>query len=130
LLKSALIAFLSACLVLAGCTTTRHVPFNQQTDEAPALKPGDTVRVTLKSGQVRRLKVAVAGHETLTGQDLDAAGNTSIQIALADVQTLEVRKVSSGKTVGLGLAIIAGIVAVLYALFFISCYSEYGQCTA
>ena len=130
-MKCALIALLSACMVMAGCTSTRHVPFgNLPANEAPALDAGETVRVVLKSGQVRRLKIAAVDHDTITGRDLDSAGSgVSIQLALADVQTMEVRHVNSGRTTALVLGILAGVVLLaFYGTAAAQCGSSLDDC--
>jgi len=117
MLKAAAIALLGICLVLTGCTTTHYIPFNNlQANEAPALSPGDKVRVTLKSGQIRSLKVAAADAQTITGLDLDKAhSGISIQIALADVQTLQVREFEGRRTFWLVAGVVAIVAAVMYA---------------
>jgi hypothetical protein len=122
MLKTAVVALLGICLVLTGCSTTHYIPFNNlKANESPALSPGDTVRVTLKSGQIRRLKVAAADAQTITGLDLDKAhSGISVQIALADVQTLQVREYEGGRTFWL----VAGIVAIVAAAMYASAISE------
>jgi len=117
MLKTAVIALLGICLVLTGCTTTHYIPFNNlQANEAPALRPGDKVRVTLKSGQIRRLKIAAADAQTITGLDLDKAhSGTSVQIALADVQTLQVQEFEGVRTFWLVAAVVAIVAAGMYA---------------
>jgi hypothetical protein len=116
MLKSALILLLGLCLALTGCTTTHNIPFsNLQGNQAPAISPGESVRVTLKSGQVRRLKVAVVDAETITGRDLDAKDSgTSIQIALADVQALHVREFEGKQTFWLVFGVVAGVLTIAY----------------
>lgn len=126
-----LVAVLVLCLTLTGCSSSHFVPFqNLQPNEVPALSQGDEVRVMLKGGQVRRLKVATADRETITGLDLDAKSGASIQLSMADIQSLEVREVNAGKTVGLVVGIVAAVAAVLIGLFLIQCQSPQGQCTA
>ncbi len=129
MLKSALVALLCACLLTTGCNTTHYIPYgNLQDEKAVALKPGQTVAATMKSGQVRKLEVTSVDRETITGRNLDTKGaDTSVQIALADVQSLEVRKFSGGKTFLAVAGVIVGLAAVLFGAYVIAC--DNGGCS-
>jgi len=121
-----LVALWSVCLVLGGCSSSRYVQVSSpQNSESPAVVPGDYVRVTMKSGEVHRLKVAAADLDTIAGDDQDSRhSGRSLEIAMADVQKLELltaRDISAGKTTGLVLGIIAAVAAIAFAAFVIDC---------
>jgi hypothetical protein len=105
-----IIALCSLCIVAAGCTTARPVPLPQVASETQAtgIKPGDRVVVRLRSGEIRRFRV--------TAVDADALIGKGDRIAFADIEKLEHRKFSVGRTAG----IVGGVLAaagglVLYA---------------
>lgn len=121
MLKSTLVALLSLCLLLAGCTTTRTIALTSAA--APDVAAGDTVVLTLKSGEVRRMKVESVNATTLTGRNLDSARKgTTTQLALTDVQSMQVRKVSGWRTGGLAVGVVVAVaVAVVGALIIAQC---------
>ena len=124
MLKSTLVVLLSLCLLLAGCTTTRTIALTSAAGGvAPDVAAGDTVVLTLKSGEVRRMKVESVNATTLTGRNLDAARKGTItQLALTDVQSMQVRKVSGWRTGGLAVGVVVAVaVAVVGALIIAQC---------
>lgn len=128
--KIALITLLGICLVLAGCSTTRTVALGGVPGMAvPNVKAGDSVRIVMKSGEVRRLKLSAVDANTLTGKDLDARGSaTTVQIAMTDVQSLEARRFSTGRTAGLTIGVIVAIATlVVGALVYAQCGGN-GHC--
>jgi hypothetical protein len=128
--KAALITLMNICLALAGCSTTRTVALGSVPGVAvPNVKAGDSVRITMKSGEARRLKLSAVDANTLTGKDLDARGSgTIVQIAMTDVQSLEQRRFSTGRTAGLTIGVIVGIATlVVGALLYAECGGN-GHC--
>jgi hypothetical protein len=131
MLKSTLVVLLSLCLTLAGCTSTRTIAIADRAPEAvPVLKAGDRVVVTLNTGETRRMKVESVDAQTLTGLTLDGAGKgSSSQLALSDIRTIEVRKTSAGKSIGLALGVIVGVaVLVVGGLLVAQCGTSLNDC--
>jgi hypothetical protein len=131
MLKSTLVVLLSLCLTLAGCTSTRALSVTDRAPEAvPALKAGDRVVVTLNTGETRRMKIENVDAQTLIGLSLDGAGKgSSSQIALSDIRTIDVRKTSVGKTIGLTLGVIVGAaVLVVGGLLVAQCGTSLDDC--
>jgi hypothetical protein len=109
-----LVALLSLSLVLTGCTATRLVPLSQ----APAmLEAGDSIEVTLKSGELKKLKFLSIDAETLTGRE-QRASRAAVQIALSEVQVLEQRRFSAGRSLGAMAGVVVGVLAVLVGLIY------------
>lgn len=128
--KPLLVALISLSLVLGGCTTSRLIPMATHTGEvAPAVKSGDRVTVTMKSGEIRRMKVQSVDAQSLTGENLDDGHQgSSSQIALADVQSILVRKVSVWRSGGLALGIVAAAAAALIGIYLVRCSSNEDNC--
>jgi hypothetical protein len=121
--RIALIALLSFCLVLTGCTSMRTVPLAATSGIGVGkLKPGDTVRFTMRTGEVRWLKLSAVEADTLTGKYLDSADPTAIvQVAVADIQSLQVKKVSWVRSVGAGLGVVAAVFVGLVLAVVLKC---------
>jgi hypothetical protein len=116
MVKSALIALLSICLVLAGCTAPRTV-YLSDAGALASLEEGDRVDVTLKSGEVRKLKLTAIDATSLTGTALNARQRrTTVQLALAEVQSIDLKKFSLGKAASFGSGILVGAGALLFVL--------------
>ena len=92
------------CLVvvicLAGCTTL--VPLSMTVGQAmqTQLEIGDEVRITRKDGSILEFTM-----DAVTDEGVSGDGNF---VAWSDVQQLEVRQFSAGKTIGL-VALVAGV---------------------
>lgn len=119
-MKVLLVCLLSACLAVTGCTTTRTVPLAQPVGEvAPSIAKGDRVIVTLKSGQIRHLRVETIDASTLTGRVMEGSQRgSSSQLMLTDVSKIQVRKVQVGRTV----AWVYGAVLVVGAVLLVNCF--------
>jgi hypothetical protein len=118
-MKHWLVSLLCCCIAMSSCTSLRHVPLPAG---APAvsgagIKPGDNVVITLRDGTVRKLKVEQIEADALVGKPRRGTGNE--RHAYADMQALEMRRVSVWKTTGavaatllvIALAGIAGLMA-------------------
>jgi hypothetical protein len=128
--RSALITILCSCLVLHGCSSMRALPVAAVQEDSAALSVGDSIRVTLRSGEVRRLKLVAVERDVLTGVDLDSPRSaTSLQIAIADVHALEVRKTSLLRSAGLGVGVLAVIAVGLVGYFVIKCGANGRKCS-
>jgi hypothetical protein len=107
-----LVSLLCCCLVFSACTSLREVPLPAG---APAvsvagIKPGDTVVITLRDGTVRKLEVEQVEAVALVGKSRRGTGNE--RHAYADMQALEVRRISIWKTTG---AVAATVLVVALA---------------
>jgi hypothetical protein len=114
MIKAGLVALLSICLVSAGCTTSRTV-YLSDAGALATLEKGDLIDVTLKSGEVRKLKLTAIDANSVSGTDARSR-RTTVQLALAEVQSLDVRKLSFGKTVSFGSGVLFGAGALFLAL--------------
>jgi hypothetical protein len=130
MLKATLIALLSLCLLLAGCTTTRTIALTSPVGGVmPEVATGDTVVVTLKSGEVRRMKVESVDATTLTGRILDSARKGTItQLALTDVQSMRVTRVSGWRTGGLAVGVVVAVAVVALGTLYIAQCGTNGDC--
>lgn len=106
--KATVAVFLSACLI--GCTSMKAV-------ERPAVSApsqiivGDEVRVTTKAGKAYALEITEMADDAMIGRD--DAGKLW-KVPFEQIQTLEVEKLSAGKTAG---ATFAGVGVAAVALF-------------
>lgn len=115
-MKSAVVALLSLCLAFTGCTTTRLVPLSERPAEGrPAVRIGERLHITLKTGEELDLKVTQVATGTVTGKRLSAPRGATLQIAMSEVQGMSARRFEAGKTVGLVLGVAAGLVVLAYA---------------
>lgn len=130
MLKPTLVAVLSLCLMLSGCTTTRTIaPTSSTSGVAPAVAAGDTVVLTLKSGEVRRMKVESVDATTLTGRNLDSARKgSSTQLALTDVRSMQVRKLSVPRTGGMVVAAAAAVAVLTAGILVLAQCGTNGDC--
>jgi hypothetical protein len=91
------------CLVLAtfmfGCTTLLPLSLTNRQAWQNQLEAGDEVKVTRKDGSAMTF-----GIDTVTEEGISGDGTL---VAWSDMQQLEVRQFSTGKTIGL----VAGIAA-------------------
>ncbi len=109
--QSALVLLISSCFLVTSCATTRVTSFpNEQTPNAqPDVAVGNTVRATLNTGEVREFKV--------TAMEADALVGKNIRIPYKDLRFLEVKKMSTWRSVGLAVGIVTGVaIAVLARL--------------
>ena len=116
MLKSTRLALFASWLVAGGCTSTHYIA-NLQEGELPALHAGQTVQVTLKSGEFRMMKVETVDSEKVAGFDLNAHDPTTrLQIALADVQSMETRKLPGLGNAAIVVAVVVTVVLIVSAL--------------
>ena len=116
-MRRALSLLVSLSWLLNGCTswqTEQVAPASYIGSQHPAkvrLPPPDSSQLTLQSPGVMGDTIvgAVGGDSALHG------------VAASDVRSLEVRRVSVGKSIALGLGIAAGAFAALVGGFFIAC---------
>ena len=96
-MKRSLVGILCAALMLSGCSTTRGVPLAEQPGvSAPLVQAGEKATLRMKSGERLRMKIGAVDASTLTGTRLDAPRGRTVQIALADVESMTVTRFSGG----------------------------------
>lgn len=98
---------ISLCLAATGCTTTRTLPVPRSASQTLSsdIKPGNSVVLTLKSGQTRKLRV--------TSVEPDALVVKGERIPFADIEKLQRRKFSIIKTAGA----VVGAAAVVFGAY-------------
>lgn len=108
--KATVAVLLSACLI--GCTSMKAV--ERPTVAAPSqVVVGDEVRVTTKAGKIYALEVTEMAVDAMIGRD--DAGKLW-KLPFEQIQTLEVEKLSAGKTAGATFAGLGVAAVALYVL--------------
>ncbi len=121
-----LVSLLCCCLVTSSCTSLREVPLPAvaASVSGAGIKPGDTVVITLRDGTVRKLEVEQIEAEALVGKVRRGAGIE--RHAYADMQALEVRRVSFWKTTG-AVATTVLVVALVALAAFVALLDSYSS---
>lgn len=129
-MKKLLVTLLAISLVATGCTTTRTMtPGVAPTSSKAQMHAGDRAKILLKSGEVRNLKVTALDDQTITGEEGKGKEAVTVQIALADVQSVEYRRGSVLRTGGLVLGVAAAAVASFLGWYFIRCGTDGDKCS-
>jgi hypothetical protein len=129
-MKAALVAVLSLSLFLSGCVSTHSVtPASSGNFTRAELRPGDRAEVLLQSGKTRVMRVDAIDGQTLTGREKQGGESVSVQISLADVQSIEVRRGSILRSAGLVIGVAAGLFVVLVGAVLISCSQGNNKCS-
>jgi hypothetical protein len=129
-MKAALVALLSLSLFLSGCVSTHSVtPAPEGNFTRAELRPGDRAEVLLHSGKTRVIRVDAIDGQTLTGRERQGGESVSVQIALADVQSIQVRRGSILRSVGLVIGVAAGLFVVLVGAVLIKCSQYNNKCS-
>jgi len=119
-MKLCLVILLCLCLPVTGCHTLRGVSLPEVVDahSLENVNPGDDVVVTLKSGAKRAFRVTSVDTDALTGQE--------VRIPYTDIEALQVRRISVGRTSGvvLGTFLILAAVALLQLMAILGAYGD------
>jgi len=108
---------LACSLALTSCTTVREVAVpGASGQQVPDVQVGDRVVVLLKSGKSESFKVTSVGTAAIYGKHES--------IAYSDIQSLEIRKLNGKRTAWLGIGIVVGLAAVLYAALLVAITQE------
>ena len=108
--KATVAVLLSACLI--GCTSMKAV--ERPTVAAPSqVVVGDEVRVMTKAGKTYAIEVTEMAVDAMIGRD--DAGKLW-KVPFEQIQTLEVEKLSAGKTAGATFAGLGVAAVALYVL--------------
>jgi hypothetical protein len=128
--KSTLVMLLVVSLALTGCISTRViVPGADPTLARTVIHVGDRATVLLKTGKVRTLEVSAVDDQTITGREGKGSAAAIVQITLADVQSVEYRRVSGLRTAGLAAGVVVGLAASLVGAYFIVCGKNSHKCS-
>ena len=93
-----------ACALLNACTTMHTVPTVDVARLTSIVKVGDTVNCSLRDSTEVSFKVTQVEPGTLVGE--------SRRLPVADIASVEIKRFSAGKTVLLGVGLVAvGVVA-------------------
>lgn len=110
--KTGLACLLSLCLMVSGCSSARMIAVH---DAPTALRKGDRVNLVMKSGETWKLHLEQVDAGTLTGRKLrTGGGGERVQVALAEVQTLERRQFSPARTTGMVAGVLVALLGGLY----------------
>ena len=96
-----LIVYLILISFTVGCTTMQPVPATGTQSLANQLEVGDKIKITLLDNSDVAFKVSAVSAEGISGD--------GVLVAYSDIQHVQVREFSTGKTVSL----VAGIVGFL-----------------
>jgi len=100
--------FLSVLLLLHGCSSMHPIEHANDPDKlSEKIGPGAEIRVKTKNGQQIELTV-----KTITKEKIIGEGN--VEVLVTDVTEVEVKRFSTGKTVG--LYVLISIIAAGIAL--------------
>ena len=114
--RSVSLALVGLFLWVTGCTSYKQIELSEVADYGE-------VRVTLTDGAQRDFYRATAEADSLKGR-LDTEGTAVYGIPLDQVSTVEVGRISAGKTIGLVFGVTLGVIVAAYA---ISCASDPDQ---
>lgn len=117
--RSFVVVLSSFTLLLGGCTSMYAYSPERAAADDRILKVGRDVELTLKSGGFVRGKVTAFDETTISV--VDETGTISERIKFADIELLEVRRVSPGKTAGLSIVILLAVMVA--ALSSVDCFA-------
>jgi hypothetical protein len=113
-MKAVLVILMAICLGVTGCTASRfYSPGDGQAVAAGEIHVGDRARIVLKSGESRTLRIRAVDSQTLTGDVGTGTNTSSMQVALTDIQTIEIIRTKGLRTAGLVLGVIVGVAVVV-----------------
>lgn len=90
--------------LLSACTTVQQVQSADLPQLASLVEVNDTVTCTLRDGSTATIKVTSVEHDALVGANQ--------RVPLSDITRAEIKRMDTTKSVLLGLAVAAGVVAV------------------
>lgn len=118
----AFVAFAGLLSVAAttACTSMRPVPaIAPSPPTLEAVKAGDVVELVMRDGTRARFRVANLDRGVLVADD-------ATRYLRVDIVTLTVRRVSTGKTIGLSLAIAGGLALLVVGIAYVLFLSDFG----
>jgi len=98
---------------LFGCTTMQTIQQPSPTNIQKNVDVGDQVSIDTRAGRHFDLKVTSVTEAELFGTDKD---DKRWRVPYKDIEKIEVKEASALKTTGVALAIVGGVLAVLFIL--------------
>jgi hypothetical protein len=95
------IIYLVVIAFTAGCTTMRSLPATDAQSLTSQLEVGDEIKIMRNDDTDVTFKVSAVSDEGISGD--------GVFVAYSDIRQVQVRQSSTGKTVGLVAAIVAGL---------------------
>jgi len=93
-----------------ACTTMKPIGLITEPNQiATQIKAGDEIQYRTDSGKIEKLKVTSVNGEMIQG----TRQGQDIKVMIIDIKNIEKREFNPGKTTGLVLGIIAGVILVL-----------------
>lgn len=117
--RSFVVVLTSFMLLLSGCTSLYAYSPERAAADDRILKVGRDVEITLKDGGFIRGKVTAFDETSISV--VDETGTISELIKFDDIELLEVRRVSPGKTAGLSIVILLAVMVA--ALSSVDCFA-------
>lgn len=108
--RSIVAMFTAFCLL--ACTSMRPIDAATASSVRAAVKVGDEVSVSATNGKSYLLVLTAVDDEKIVG----TGDNKKVTIRYAQIKSIEVRKISAGKTAGLTVGVLAVVYAALIAL--------------
>ncbi len=101
------IIYLVLVAFTAGCTTMRPLPATDAQSLANEIEVGDKIKISRNDYTDVTFKVSAVSDEGISGD--------GVFVAYSDIRQVQVRQSSTGKTVGLVAAIVAGLAIAIIA---------------
>ena len=101
------IIYLVLVAFTAGCTTMRPLPATDAQSLANEIEVGDKIKISRNDYTDVTFKVSAVSDEGISGD--------GVFVAYSDIRQVQVRQSSTGKTVGLVAAIVAGLAIAIAA---------------
>lgn len=108
-----LLVVLVTAVCLVACTSMQTIPSTDPGQVHAAVKVGDEVRVEAINGKTYLLVLTVVDDEKIVG----VGDNQKVTIRYAQIKSIQVQKISVGKTVGLTAGIVGGILLTAVIVF-------------
>ena len=99
-----IIVYLGLITFTVGCTSMRSLPVSDARSFASQIEVGDKIKITLRDNSDVAFKVSAVSAEGISGD--------GVLVAYPDIQQVQVREFSAGKTTGLVAAIVGILVIV------------------
>ena len=109
--RSVIAVFTAFCLV--ACTSMRPIDATRPESVRATVRVGDEVSVNASNGKTYLLVLTAVDDEKIVG----TGDNKKVTIRYEQIKSIEVRKVSAGKTAGLTLGVIGAILLTAIIVF-------------
>ena len=104
------------CTALCACTSIRTLPVDSGSGHSNTadFRPENQLAITLKTGEVYRMRFASSDTTAITGTELSAGAR--MVVPWVQIARIEHREVSVARTTGLVVVVAAAAVLLLYML--------------